>query len=251
LGRGAPPSFHSTQGDKAISDGGPTKAERPTGNNAAASDITDSPPGPRFATADRGATVSPAAGEPASGPARPEAPAPAAPPAASFNALVVEPLRAVAAAFLIPGPATTTIPAARSAGVFLPGGAAVDAQTNAPHGFASRPGAGPAGPGAQNPTDRDTKPEGAGAPAGVPWLAELLQPTGWGAAQLLLAPQQFLPWHEQGDQPLAAKLTSLLHSPWLPGTVAALVALEVARRQAARRSSAATDFPEITGPRGL
>src|SRR5207248_7889390 len=72
----------------------------------------------------------------------------------------------------------------------------------------------------------------AAGPAAAPWLAELLTPSGVDTANPLLALRQFFSGAEPGDYTSAAMLTRLLRSPWVPGAVVTLVALELFRRHA-------------------
>jgi hypothetical protein len=99
----------------------------------------------------------------------------------------------------------------------------------------------------------DGTPAQAVAPAPVaPAVAELLKPAAaWDPSKPLLALQQLLPGG--GEPKPASVLARLLRWPYLPGAVVAVAALEAFRRYVRRsaRRPAATELPEITGPRGL
>jgi hypothetical protein len=94
----------------------------------------------------------------------------------------------------------------------------------------------------------------AAAPLGKPSLAELLTPTGWDASAAVRTLRQLFPTAEAGGRDLAAELTRLLRSPWLPAAVVALVGLEVLRRRLRLTDAHVPppiDMPGITGPSGL
>jgi hypothetical protein len=97
----------------------------------------------------------------------------------------------------------------------------------------------------------DRPPQG---PLAVPVLAGLVTPaTAWVGSSPFRFLRQFFPQAQGAGRSLAASLTQFLRSPWVIGTAAALAALDVLRRarRARRRAPAATELPEITGPRGL
>jgi hypothetical protein len=89
-------------------------------------------------------------------------------------------------------------------------------------------------------------------PLAVPALAGLVTPAAaWAGPGPFRLLRQFFPQAQDAGRCLASSLTQFLRSPWVVGTAAALAALDVLRRRARRRAPAATELPEITGPRGL
>jgi hypothetical protein len=85
----------------------------------------------------------------------------------------------------------------------------------------------------------------------APWLAELLTSAdALRASDSGLAIEQFVGQVEDWGQDLQARVTAVLHSPWMVGTTVVVATIVVARL-ARRRGQAVLEMPGITGPAEL